>query len=110
MRCGDKEVLLYLLLEHQSTDDPLMAFRVLVYLVRIWERHVRERPHATRLPAIVPMVVHHSAEGWTSPTSFPALIDLDPEALARSPPFISELPLPARRPQRGRDDAPRRVR
>ncbi len=82
MRCGDKEVLLYLLLEHQSTDDPRMAFRLLVYMVRIWELHVRKHPGATHFPAIVPMVVHHSREGWTSPTSFSALLDLEPEALS----------------------------
>jgi Putative transposase, YhgA-like len=70
------------LLEHQSTDDPLMAFRLLVYMVRIWELHVRKHPGTKRLPAIVPMVVHHSREGWTSPTSFPALLDLDPDAIA----------------------------
>jgi hypothetical protein len=28
------------------------------------------------------MVVHHSREGWTSPTSFPALLDLEPDALS----------------------------
>ena len=81
-RCGDKDIYIYLLLEHQSTDDPLMAYRLLVYMVRIWERHVREHPGATRLPAIVPMVVHHSRDGWTSPTSFAELLDLAPEALA----------------------------
>lgn len=71
VQCGDREAYLYLLLEHQSTSDPLMPFRLLVYMVRVWERHVREHPGVTRLPAIVPMVVHHSREGWTSPTSFP---------------------------------------
>jgi len=32
-----KEVLLYILLEHQSTVDHSIAFRVLAYLVNIWE-------------------------------------------------------------------------
>jgi predicted transposase/invertase (TIGR01784 family) len=81
VRCGDKEVLVYLLLEHQSTTDPLMPFRLLVYMVRVWERYVREHPHTTRLPAIMPMVVHHSREGWTSPTSFEELFDLEPDML-----------------------------
>lgn len=81
-RCGAKDIYIYLLLEHQSSDDPLMAYRLLVYMVRIWERHVREHPATTRLPAIVPMVVHHSKEGWTSPTTFAELLDLEPEALA----------------------------
>ncbi len=30
---------LYLLLEHQSANDPDMPLRMLVYQVRIWERH-----------------------------------------------------------------------
>jgi hypothetical protein len=88
VECGDKEVYLYLLLEHQSTSDPLMPFRLLVYMVRVWERHVREHPGVTRLPAILPMVVHHSREGWTSPTSFSELFDLDPAALASLAPFL----------------------
>jgi predicted transposase/invertase (TIGR01784 family) len=88
-RCGDKDVYLYLLLEHQSTDDPLMAYRLLVYLVRIWERHVREHRGVTSLPAILPLVVHHSKHGWTSPTSFAALYDLEPDALAA---FAAHLP------------------
>ncbi|MFT3772193.1 MAG: Rpn family recombination-promoting nuclease/putative transposase [Minicystis sp.] len=87
-RCSDKEVLIYILLEHQSTDDPLMAFRVLVYMIRIWERCVRERPAITRLPAILPLVVHHSRQGWTSPTSFAELFDLTPEALAAMAPHL----------------------
>jgi predicted transposase/invertase (TIGR01784 family) len=81
VKCDGKEVFLYLLLEHQSTDDPLMPYRLLVYVVRIWERYVRENPKSKRLPAIVPMVVHHSREGWTSPTSFQALIDLPEDVL-----------------------------
>jgi hypothetical protein len=34
------------------------------------------------------MVVHHSREGWTSPTSFSELFDLDPAALASFAPFL----------------------
>jgi hypothetical protein len=66
-----------------------MAFRVLLYLVRIWEHHLRLNPTATRLPAILPLVLHHSEKGWTFPTSFQALIDLDDDTL---PPFAEYLP------------------
>jgi predicted transposase YdaD len=86
--CDGAEVLVYLLLEHQSTDDPLMAFRVLVYLVRIWEEVLRAKPGTARLPAIVPLVLHHSDAGWTSPTAFESLIDLAPDALAAFAPHI----------------------
>jgi len=80
-RCEHKEIYVYLLLEHQSTNDPLMPFRLLVYMVRIWERHVRQHRGTARLPAILPMVVHHSRDGWTAPTSFAEIIDLEPETL-----------------------------
>jgi hypothetical protein len=76
-RCGPDMLLVYLLFEHQSTDEPLMAFRLLRYMVRIWEDHLRKTPSATRLPAIIPLVLHHSDRGWASSTAFEALIDLD---------------------------------
>ena len=78
---GKKNVLLYLLFEHQSTDDPLMAFRLLRYMVRIWDDHLRNNPNAVRLPVILPLVLHHSPEGWTSPTEFQAILDLDADTL-----------------------------
>ena len=76
------EVLIYLLFEHQSTDDPLMPFRLLLYIVRVWEKVVRETPSVRRLPAILPIVLHHSERGWVSPTTLHGIIDLDPPAMA----------------------------
>ncbi|KYF63223.1 hypothetical protein BE11_46980 [Sorangium cellulosum] len=49
------------LFEHQSTTHPLMAFRLLEYMVRIWKGHLERHPRSTRLPAILPVVLHHSA-------------------------------------------------
>lgn len=72
----------YVLCEHQSYVDPLMPFRLLRYMVRIWEQFLAEHPDATLLPAIVPVVLHHSERGWTAPTTLQELLDLDPEALA----------------------------
>ncbi|MGK4001524.1 Rpn family recombination-promoting nuclease/putative transposase [Sorangium sp. So ce1036] len=75
-------ILLYLLFEHQSTTHPLMAFRLLEYMVRIWQSHLQRHPKATRLPAILPVVLHHSDTGWTAAVAFQDLIDLPPETLA----------------------------
>ena len=72
----------YVLCEHQSTVDPLMALWILMYMVRIWERHVGAHPGAHRIPAILPVVVHHSAHGWTAPVAFEEILDLDPDTLA----------------------------
>jgi len=67
---------LYALLEHKSDPDPMVAFQLLRYMVRIWETWRREQAGsgATRLPAIVPVVVYHGAKVWTVSTAFPALV------------------------------------
>ena len=41
VRLRGREALLYVLLEHQSRPDPLMPFRILRYMVRIWDRWLR---------------------------------------------------------------------
>ncbi len=74
---GEASALLYLLFEHQSTAEALMAFRLLRYMVRIWEQHLAAHPAAKRLPVIVPVVLHHSETGWTAKTAFEDLLDLD---------------------------------
>jgi len=77
-----KPIYLYLLFEHQSPVDPLMPFRLLVYMVRIWEAHLRDHPDDKRLPAILPVVIHHSEAGWTATTSFEQVLNLDDATLA----------------------------
>jgi predicted transposase/invertase (TIGR01784 family) len=74
------EALVYLLFEHQSTSDGLMAFRLLRYLVRIWERWLADHPRAKALPIIVPVVLYHGAEAWSAPVVFDALFDI-PDAV-----------------------------
>jgi predicted transposase/invertase (TIGR01784 family) len=83
-----KKALLYVLFEHQSTVDPLMLFRLLAYMVRIWEAHLRGEPEATRLPVIIPVVLHHSRSGWTAPVAFEELIDVDATMLAEIAPYV----------------------
>jgi hypothetical protein len=47
-----------------------------------WEGFLVEHPKARRLPAILPLVVHHSETGWRGQTAFEALLDLDTATLA----------------------------
>jgi len=75
-----RDAYVYVLVEHQSSDDPLMAFRMLRYVTRIWDQHLRDHPRARRLPAVIPLVVHHGRSQWTSPAQLADLIDLDPAA------------------------------
>jgi len=83
------EALVYLVFEHQSTCDPRMAFRLLRYLVRIWEAWLGEHPRAEALPVIVPIVLYHGAEPWSASVEFDALLDIpDAVRLAVAPQLV----------------------
>ena len=74
-----RDAFVYLLAEHQSSTDPLMAFRMLRYVIRIWDQHLRDHPRARQLPAVVPLVVHHGYSRWAGPVQLLDLIDLGPD-------------------------------
>ncbi|HZI16402.1 MAG TPA: Rpn family recombination-promoting nuclease/putative transposase [Myxococcus sp.] len=77
-------LLLYVLLEHQSTVDPWMALRMLRYVVRQLERWRQEHPDSTVLPPIIPLVMFHGAEGaWTAPRRVEELFGLPEKGRAR---------------------------
>jgi len=84
-------VLLYVLIEHQSEPDPWMALRLHGYVHRIWEHWRREHGAAERLPAVLPVVVHHGASGWTAARSLGELYDLDADAREVLDPLLPEL-------------------
>ncbi len=82
-RLGDarEPVLIHVVLEHQSSPDPLMAWRLLLYACRVWERFVREQPGPVeRLPLIVPVLLYQGPDGWTQPRCLSDLLDI-PAAL-----------------------------
>jgi hypothetical protein len=63
------------LLEHQSEPDPLMPWRVLGYIQRIWETVLRAESGRASLPPVIAIVVHHGSSGWTAPRRLHQLID-----------------------------------
>jgi hypothetical protein len=73
-----QDALVYVLVEHQSSSDPLMAFRMLRYLTRIWDRYLDDHPQTRQLPPVIPLVVHQGPARWNSPRQLLDLIDLDP--------------------------------
>jgi predicted transposase YdaD len=77
---GGAEAPVYVLFEHQSSSDRWMPFRLLRYMVRIWEHWLEEHKQATALPAIVPIVLYHGDERWSAARAFEALLDV-PEAV-----------------------------
>lgn len=70
--------LVYVLYEHQSTDDRWMGLRVLTYKTRLRESLRKSRPDLALLPPIVSVVLFHGARPWRSPRHFEALIDPPP--------------------------------
>ena len=81
----------YVLFEHKSYPEPLVAFQLLRYMVRMWERALRE---GNALPLIIPLVVYHGEQPWRVPQTFGELFD-GPEALR---PLLAQLCLRSARP------------
>lgn len=86
-RTGDS-LLVHLLLEHQSTSDPVMPLRTLTYETRIWNRFHKDRPDE-RLPPIIAVVISHVPGGWTAPRS---LDDLFAPSIMTIPGLIALVP------------------
>ncbi len=73
---GDAYVML--LLEFQSTPDPWMALRLMVYTGLLWQHLVREHrllPDG-RLPPILPVVLYNGVPRWRASVDLAALIGL----------------------------------
>ena len=71
-RASGERVLVFLLLEHQSSSEPKMALRLLAYMVRIWERF-SDADKNSPLPLIVPAVLAQVPGGWKAATRFSGL-------------------------------------
>jgi predicted transposase/invertase (TIGR01784 family) len=67
------EAFIYILLEHKSSPDDLVALQLLIYLARIWQPNLRDRTKP--LPLIFPVVFYHGEESWNVSRSFNTLFD-----------------------------------
>ncbi|HLM45754.1 MAG TPA: Rpn family recombination-promoting nuclease/putative transposase, partial [Myxococcaceae bacterium] len=77
-------LLLYVLLEHQSTVDRWMAWRMLRYVVRQVEHWRQQHPESPVLPVIIPLVMYHGEDGaWTAPRRVEDLFGLPGEGEQR---------------------------
>lgn len=91
---ADHEVLLYVIFEHQSTVDSMMAYRMAAYSVRVWDHWLAENPGQKLLPPILPLVLYHGENEWTAATELQELFDLEgmaPEAVDALRPFLPRL-------------------
>ena len=90
------ELIIYILLEHQSTVDASMGFRVLFYMTQIWDSQRREWESAEvprsewRLRPILPVVFYTGSQRWAPALSLTGIMEV-PEALVRFVPTFETL-------------------
>lgn len=60
---------LWLLVEHQSSNDHFMSFRLLRYMTNIWQRYLEEHKEARTLPLIYPLIIYNGKAKYTAPLS-----------------------------------------
>ncbi len=73
VKSRDSESLIYILFEHQTTEDPWLALRLLGYKIRIWNDYRKAQPTARELPVVISLVLAQTPRGWTSSTRFASL-------------------------------------
>ncbi len=90
------ELLIYILIEHQSTVDVSMGFRLLFYMMNIWDtqRQQWETDNVSksewRLQPILPIVLYSGDRRWLVPLSLTAIMDI-PDILNRFVPKFDTL-------------------
>src|SRR5205085_6992367 len=82
---GDGWFYVYLLLEFQSTPEPFMAVRLLVYIGLLLQELIRTQGFKAgdRLPPILPIVFYNGRRPWKAPLDLLALFAPVPEDLRR---------------------------
>ena len=86
---GD-ELTIYILLEHQSTTDRMMGYRLLSYMCQIWHTQLKQladigmQPSHQRLRPILPIVFYTGERIWKAPVTLNAVMDV-PEQMT---PFV----------------------
>ncbi len=62
-----KDAYIYLLIEHQSTPDPLMPIRLLRYKLNILGKYLDTKTKAQKLPNILSLVIYHAQKQYPYP-------------------------------------------
>lgn len=82
---------LYLLFEHQSSPEPMMAYRLLKYMVRLWESILKDNSALNTLPPILPLVLYQGKVPWKASPQFIDLMDDPPVSFLPFLPSFSYL-------------------
>jgi len=93
VRWGDRDLYVYLLIEFQSTVDPLMTVRVMTYISLLWQDLARAGALNSdgSLPPILPLVLYNGEAPWTAPRTLHQAIGPVPLLMQPYQPEVSFL-------------------
>jgi predicted transposase/invertase (TIGR01784 family) len=80
VRCQGREVFVYVLLEHQSSVDYSMSYRMARYVIKIHEKYVNDHKLSGKrkdfhLPSILPIVYYDAEEEWDASLNLKGLME-----------------------------------
>ena len=91
VRLRGREAFIIVVLEHQSTPDAMMLWRLLLYMVEQWRRWLEDNRGARHLPPIVPIVIYNGRRPWRAPLDFQSLFRrCPPEVLDPLRPYLPD--------------------
>ena len=88
LRSTGRPVMVYVLMEHQSSPDRMMAARFLGYASQVYDRYQSNNEGTQTLPLLVPLLLYQGPHGWTMPRRLSDLFDIPDELRAVFPPPI----------------------
>ncbi len=84
------DLYVYILCEHKSTPEPLVAFQLLRYMLKIWHK-TSEGGKRKHFPVIIPYVIYHGKKEWKISEKFLELFQCPEELKPYVPQFEYEL-------------------
>jgi predicted transposase/invertase (TIGR01784 family) len=96
---GDRWLYVYLLLEFQSTVDPFMALRMMVYVGLLYQHLLRQGliSKGEKLPPVLPLLLYNGVGPWNAVLDIAELIEQVPGGLERYRPQMRYCLLDERR-------------
>ncbi|HEX3556019.1 MAG TPA: Rpn family recombination-promoting nuclease/putative transposase [Thermoanaerobaculia bacterium] len=90
LRWRDRWLYVYLLMEFQSTVDPYMALRLMVYVGLLYQHLIQNRqlPESGKLPPVLPLVLYNGYALWDAARELRELIEEAPGSLKRYQPQL----------------------
>ena len=67
VKFNNNDGFIYLLLEHQSSPDHFMAFRLFKYMINICDQYRLKHPKTKNLPLIYPLIIYNGTKSYNVP-------------------------------------------